>query len=379
MNIDLHKITTPCYILDEKLFRRNLREIKRVKDLAEIDIILAFKGFAMWKTFPILRQFIKKAAVSSVNEAQLAFEELGTYAHTYCPVYDAKNFDKILSYSSHITFNSLTQLKQFLPQIKQYQRKISVGIRINPEYSEIETELYNPASPTSRLGVPPSHLANKLPEGVEGLHFHALCESDSYTLEKILKVVEEKFAPLIKQARWINMGGGHLITHKNYNTQHIIDLLKRFKEKYQVEVILEPGSAFAWQTGYLVASVLDIVKNGGLKTAMLDISFTAHAPDCLEMPYKPQIIGATNQTEGKPTYRMGGNSCLAGDFIGNWSFENELKVGDKIVFDDMIHYTMVKTNMFNGVEHPTIAMWTENNTLEIFREFNYNDFKHRLS
>ena len=376
--MDYSKIPSPCYVLDEAAFRRNLELIKSVKEQAGVEIILAFKAFAMWSVFPIVREYIPHSTASSLAEARLAFEEMGSPAHTYGPAYTDKEFPAIMNCSSHITFNSLSQFERFYPQTQF--NNISCGLRINPEFSDVETDLYNPCAPGSRLGVVAGLLGNKLPEGVEGLHFHTLCESSSYDLEKTLNVVEEKFGKYFPQVKWINMGGGHLMTREGYDTDHLISLLKSFKAKYpHLHVILEPGSAFAWKTGVLVSSVIDIVENKGIKTALLDVSFACHMPDCLEMPYKPSILGATDAIPGKPTYRMGGNSCLSGDYIGDWSFEEELKIGDRIVFDDMIHYTMVKTTMFNGVSHPSIGMWTTGNEFNLIREFGYDDYKNRMS
>jgi carboxynorspermidine decarboxylase len=377
--IDYNKIQSPCYVIDEERFRKNLALIKHVSDESGAEIILAFKGFAMWGVFNILKEFISGAAASSVNEARLCFEEIGTYAHSYCPVYGEKDFSQFLKYSSHISFNSLNQYRKFSTKLKKYSKKISPGLRINPEYSEISHGLYNPCSPGSRLGVTKEDIGNNLPEGIEGLHFHVLFESDSYMLGKVLDVVERKFGHLFSRLKWINMGGGHLITRKGYDTDHLISLLKEFRERTGLHIILEPGSAFAWETGELVAQVEDIVVNSGIMTAILNVSFTAHMPDCLEMPYKPGIIGAFEPVAGKPTYRMGGNSCLSGDFIGDWSFENELKPGDIIVFRDMIHYTMVKTTTFNGVHHPSIGLWTLEDKFKLLKKFGYSDYKNRLS
>ena len=376
--IDYDKIPSPCYVLDETAFRKNLELIKSVKERAEVEIILAFKSFAMWSVFPIVREYIPYSTASSLAEARLAFEEMGSPAHTYAPVYTEKEFPQIMACSSHITFNSLTQFEKFYPQTKQHN--VSCGLRINPEYSVVETDLYNPAVPGSRLGVVADLLGDKLPDGIEGLHFHALCESSSYDLEKMLEVVERKFGKYFSQIKWLNMGGGHLMTRADYDTEHLICLLKNFKAKYpHLQVILEPGSAFAWRCGVLLSTVQDIVENRSVKTAMLDVSFACHMPDCLEMPYKPAIVGATDEVEGKPTYRMGGNSCLAGDYSGLWSFDKELNVGDRLIFEDMIHYTMVKTTMFNGVSHPSIGIWTSDNKFKLIRQFGYEDYKGRMS
>lgn len=377
-NIPFETIPSPCYVLDEKLLRRNLKILKSVKDRANVEIILAFKGFAMWGVFPVVREYIQGATASSLYEARLAYEEMKTRPHTYAPVYKEEEFDAIAGMSSHLTFNSLSQFEKFKPKLKG--NDFSVGLRVNPEYSEVSTDLYNPCAPGSRLGVLIENMPDVLPDEIEGLHFHALCESPVDDLEKTLQAFENKFSGYLKKVKWVNMGGGHLITHKDYDVEKLIALLKDFKERHEVEVILEPGAAFAWETGFLVSTVQDVVENKGIKTAMLDVSFTAHMPDCLEMPYKPKILGACHEpVVGKPTYRMGGNSCLSGDYVGDWSFDKPLQPGDTIVFNDMMHYTMVKTTMFNGINHPSIGMWTVNGELKLFRKFTYEDYRNRLS
>jgi len=378
--IDYSRIPSPCYVIEEERFRRNLALIKRVSEESGTEIILAFKGFAMWGVFPILKEYINGASASSPDEARLCFEEIGVPAHTYSPVYKAADFESILKYSSHVTFNSLAQFHKYSTILSHFLRKVSAGLRINPEYSEIGHDIYNPCSPGSRLGTTVDDLLKKgIPDGIEGLHFHVLFESDSYALEKVLEVVELKFSRFFHRLKWINMGGGHLMTRKGYDTEHLVKILKRFRERTGLHIILEPGSAYAWETGELVSTVEDIVENKGIRTAILDVSFTAHMPDCLEMPYKPKIISATDPVHGKPTYRLGGNSCLSGDFMGEWSFENELKPGDRIIFLDMIHYTMVKTTTFNGVRHPSIGIWTLDNKFRLIKEFGYGDYKNRLS
>jgi carboxynorspermidine decarboxylase len=379
MSIDYTKLPSPCYVIDEERFRKNLSLIKRVSEESGAEIILAFKGFAMWGVFPILKEYISGAAASSLDEARLCFEEIGSRAHTYSPAYNANEFETVLGYSSHITFNSLAQYFKFIEKLKKHTGKVSAGLRINPEFSEIAHGLYNPCSPGSRLGIIAEDLRDGLPDGIEGLHFHVLFESDSYALEKVLKVVETKFGKFITHLKWINMGGGHLMTRKDYDIKHLIKILREFHEKTGLHIILEPGSAFAWETGELVSTVEDIVENQKIKTAILDVSFTAHMPDCLEMPYKPKIIGATDAVSGLPTYRIGGNSCLSGDAMGDWSFEKELVAGDRIVFLDMIHYTMVKTTTFNGVHHPSIGIWTKEGKFRLIKEFGYSDYKNRLS
>ncbi|MBN2633575.1 MAG: carboxynorspermidine decarboxylase [Bacteroidales bacterium] len=365
--------------MDEERFRNNLKLIRHVADESGAEIILAFKGFAMWGVFPVLKKYIGGAAASSVHEARLCHEEIGVPAHTYSPVYKEEQFMEIMEHSSHVTFNSVGQFKKYRQLLQKYQRKISPGLRINPEFTEVSHGIYNPCSPGSRLGVPSSDLKGGLPEGIEGLHFHVLFESDSYALERVLNVVEQKFGSFFGSLKWINMGGGHLITRKGYDTRHLVELITDFRKRTGLHVILEPGSAFAWETGELVSTVEDVVENQGIKTAILDVSFTAHMPDCLEMPYKPAVMGSVEPGEGKHVYRLGGNSCLSGDVMGEWSFDHELKPGDRIVFLDMIHYTMVKTTTFNGVQHPSIVLWSGEENFRVIREFGYGDYKGRLS
>jgi carboxynorspermidine decarboxylase len=377
MPIDFSKIQTPCYVIDELLLRNNLELIKKLKEAAAIDILVSFKAFSNWGIFPIFKEYGFGASASSNNEAQLAFEELGVKAHTYSPAFEDKSIADILKYSSHISFNSINQLQKYFKIASQ--NGVSIGLRINPEFSDSPYDIYNPCKPGSRFGMTAEQLGDVVPQGVEGLHFHTLFEADSFALEKVLAVFLKKFGKFLPKLKWVNMGGGHLITKKNYDIKHLVKILTDFRNKYGVEIILEPGSAFTYQTGYLVSTILDMVENNGIKTAVLDISFTCHMPDCLEMPYKPVILGATDEMPGKPTYRMGGISCLAGDFMGNWSFDKELKPGDKIVFDDMIHYTTVKTTMFNGVNHPSIGIWSERSGFRLIKEFNYQDYKNRLS
>lgn len=378
MNFD--NVPSPCYVMEECLFRDNLSLIKRVRDRAGVNIILAFKAFSLWKAFPIVREYIPYSTASSKYEAQLAFEEMGSRAHTYSPAYTEADFPAILKYSSHVTFNSLAQAARFRPMVEANGGGVSCGLRINPEYSNVETDLYNPCAPGSRMGVTADLLGETLPEGIEGLHFHTHCESSSFDLERTLAEVERRFDPLLRQAKWLNMGGGHLMTRKDYDVEHLIALLQSFRAKYpNLEVIMEPGSAFAWQTGFLLTTVVDIVSNRGIQTAIMDASFTCHMPDCLEMPYKPVIRGAIEPQEGKPTYRIGGNSCLSGDYMGDWSFDKPLEVGDHLIFEDMIHYTIVKTTMFNGIPHPAIALWSKNEELIVYKEFAYEDYKNRMS
>ncbi len=378
--IDFLKLPSPCYVLDETLLDRNLALIDRVRRESGAEIIVALKACAMWSIFPELARHSDGATASSAAEARLVYEEFGSPAHTYAPVYTDHNIDEILRCSSHITFNSVAQFERFGQ--RALINGLSCGLRINPEYSPVETDLYNPCVAGSRLGVTAGQLAAQggLPEGIEGLHFHVLCESRPEHLRLALEAVELRFGEYLDRVKWLNMGGGHLMTHVDYDCEDLIDLLRAFKERHpNLRLILEPGSAFTWRTGYLVSTVEDIVENGGVRTAMLDVSFACHMPDCLEMPYKPAIVGARDPEPGEKGWRMGGTSCLAGDFYGDWVFDHELKVGERIVFEDMIHYTMVKTTMFNGVHHPSIVIVHRDGRVQIVREFGYEDFKTRMS
>ncbi len=378
--MDIQTIPSPCYVIEESLLRRNLTLIKDVKERAGIEIIMALKAFAMWKIFPIVREYIPYATASSVYEARLVYEELGTPAHTYSPAYTEADFPHLLKCSSHITFNSLSQFERFYPMVVADGRRVSCGLRINPEYSDVATDLYNPCAPGSRMGITSDKLPDRLPEGIEGLHFHTLCESSAQDLANTLQAVEQRFGRWLSQVRWLNMGGGHLMTRKGYDIDFLLRLLKEFKAKYpHLHLIMEPGSAFFWQTGFLRTTVVDLVKNNGIETAVIDASFTCHMPDCLEMPYKPAIRHATDAVPGKPTYRIGGCSCLSGDFMGDWSFDRPLHIGDPVIFEDMIHYTTVKTTMFNGIQHPSLAILREDGTFDMLRSFTYEDYKSRMS
>lgn len=385
-------VKTPCYVMEERLLRRNLSLIRDVATRSGAEIILAFKSFALWKSFPIFREYITHTTASSLYEARLAAEEFGSKAHTYSPAYTDEDFGQLLECSSHITFNSLSQYARFWPQVKAYNHlhpaeAVSCGLRVNPEYSEIEVELYDPCAPGSRFGILSDALSDELPEGIEGFHCHCHCESDSFALEHTLEHLEEKFGKWLPQLKWLNLGGGHLMTRKGYDTEHLIGLLRGLQERYpNLKVILEPGSAFAWQTGPLVSKVVDVVENKGIRTAILNVSFTCHMPDCLEMPYQPAVRHAETlpadyiktASPEEHVYRLGGNSCLSGDFMSCWKFDHELQVGETVIFEDMIHYTTVKTNMFNGIHHPSIALLHEDGNLEYYREFDYEDYRDRM-
>ncbi|MDR0745998.1 MAG: carboxynorspermidine decarboxylase [Mediterranea sp.] len=376
--IDFSQFPSPCYIMEEDLLRKNLSLIRSVKEQAGVEIILAFKSFAIWRSFPIFREYIEHSTASSVYEARLALEEFGSKAHTYSPAYTEEEFPEIIRCSSHITFNSLSQFHRFYSMAAK--EGISCGIRINPEYSEVETELYDPCAPGTRFGVTSDLLPDPLPKGIEGFHCHCHCESSSFELEHTLQHIEERFSCWFSRIKWLNLGGGHLMTGKDYDTDHLIALLKGLKSRYpHLRIILEPGSAFTWQTGVLTSEVVDIVESRGIKTAILNVSFTCHMPDCLEMPYQPAVRGAEMGDTGRYIYRLGGNSCLSGDYMGNWSFDHELRIGERIIFEDMIHYTMVKTTMFNGIHHPAIALWTSGGKAEIYKQFRYEDYRDRMS
>ncbi|MFN4144796.1 MAG: carboxynorspermidine decarboxylase [Runella sp.] len=385
MPVHFPQIPSPCFVLEERLLRQNLQLIKNVMDEAGCQIILALKGFSMFSAFPIVKEYLPGATASSLHEIMLINDYLGCRAHTYIPAYQDTTFEEVMQRSSHLTFNTLSQWEKFKNKVFAFnlqnpERRISCGIRVNPQYSEVETDIYNPCVPGSRLGVTRDHLGDTLPEGIEGIHFHTLCENGSDVLERTLHALEARFGDLLHQAQWLNMGGGHLMTREGYDIPKLIRLIKGIKEKYKVEVILEPGSAIAWQTGFLKSTVLDIMDSQGIEVAILDTSFAAHMPDTLEMPYKPRIRGAYQEPiEGKPTYRLGGMTCLAGDFMGDYSFDAPLEIGDSIIFEDMIHYTMVKTTTFNGVNLPSIGIWQADDTFKLIRQYGYESFKDRLS
>lgn len=377
--MDEHSLPTPFYIVYEERIRRNLELISRVSRQSGAQIIMAFKANALWKTFPIVREYCRDFTASSLNELRLGSEEMGGEAHSYCPAYTDNSIGEYLDRSTHITFNSLHQWQRFAPMFAG--RAVSPGLRVNPLCSVIDTDIYNPALPGSRFGVTADMLADAggLPDGIEGLHFHALCESTSHDLEKVLSAFEEQFGRWIDSVKWVNMGGGHLMTREGYDTDHLVSIIRAFKERHPgVHVIMEPGSAFMWRTGDLIVSVVDIVENQGVKTAIIDASFACHMPDCLEMPYKPSISSSVPVDPALPTYRLGGNSCLSGDFIGDWSFARPLRVGDRLRLEDMNHYTTVKTTMFNGIQHPALVLADREGQVHMLREFTYADYKNRM-
>lgn len=370
-------IPTPCYLIYEERLRSNLRLISDVSRRSGAKIIMAFKANAVWRTFDIIGEYCRDFTASSLNELELGNTTLGGDAHSYCPAYTDDTIEKYIAGSTHITFNSLDQARRFAP--KALAAGVSTGLRVNPQCSVIETDIYNPALPGSRFGVTADCIGACLPDYIEGLHFHALCESSSHDLEKVLKAFEDQFGHLLPQVKWVNMGGGHLMTRAGYDTEHLVKLLTEFRKRYPwLEVILEPGSAFTWRTGDLLASVVDVVENQGIKTAIIDASFACHMPDCLEMPYKPAITESVDAAEGLPSYRIGGNSCLSGDFMGDWSFTQALKQGNRLTFEDMNHYTTVKTNMFNGIAHPSIALARSDGKVEYLRQYDFSDYKSRM-
>lgn len=384
-NQNTKNIPTPYYIVYEDRLRRNMEILSDVAKRGNVKIIMAFKANALWKTFPVIKEYFTASTASSLNEMKLSLEFLGNEVHSYCPVYTEQTFPEFLSGSTHITFNSLNQFHRFYPQIKEYnlshpESPVSAGLRVNPHCSVIETDIYNPCVPGSRFGEQAENLKNGLPEGIEGLHFHALCESTSYDLEKVLDAFESEYGHLLPHIKWLNMGGGHLMTRKGYDIEHLVSLLNRLHEKYpHLQIIMEPGSAFTWQTGDLVTEVLDVVEDAGIKTAIIDASFACHMPDCLEMPYKPNILESLpdDSTEGT-SYRLGGNSCLSGDYTGDWKFKQPLKSGDRLTLLDMNHYTTVKTNMFNGIQHPSIWFAPIDGEPILLREYTYDDYRNRM-
>lgn len=375
MNID--ELSTPVYIVYEKKLRHNLDLISYVSKMSGASIIMAFKANALWKTFSIFKEYGVGFTASSLNELWLGREFLGKKAHSYCPAYTDATIDLFIRDSSHITFNSISQWERFKHKWQHVVGMPSPGLRVNPKCSVIETDIYNPSLPGSRFGVSGESIGQSLPDGIEGLHFHALCESSSFDLEKVLVAFEQQFGHLLSSVKWVNMGGGHLMTREGYDIDHLISLIQNFKRRYPwIEVFLEPGSAFTWRTGDLITTIVDVIENDGIKTAIIDASFACHMPDTLEMPYKPII---SESTEAGIPYRLGGNSCLSGDFVGDWNFDHLLKPGERLTLEDMNHYTTVKTTMFNGIQHPDIALCHANGDCEILKSFTYEDYKSRMS
>lgn len=379
MDIDFSGVPTPSYVVDERLIRKNLEILKSVIDRTDCRILLAQKAFSMFYLYPLIGRYLSGTAASSLFEARLGYEEMkGKEVHIYSPAYREEEFDEIMEICDHIIFNSFSQWVKYRDRVKNSGREIQCGLRINPEYSEIRTEIYNPCAAGSRLGVTLKNFKEEYLDGIYGLHFHTMCEQNSDVLKRTIRVVDEKFGKYIKRIKWVNFGGGHHITRPDYDIDTLVESIMFIKDKYNVEVYLEPGEAIALNAGYLVARVLDIVNNG-IDIAILDTSAACHMPDVLEMPYRPQIIGAGKPGEYPYTYRLGGVTCLAGDVIGDYSFKQPLKEGDILVFTDMAIYTMVKNNTFNGINLPSIAVYNDEEGLKVIKRFGYEDFKSRLS
>lgn len=375
----IQHLSTPCYVCEEELLEKNLKLLDRVQNEAGVKILCALKGFAMWSTFPLLSRYLHGVCASGLHEAMLGREMMDKEVHTYSPAYKEGEIDEIACISNHIVFNSFSQWEHFGARIKEVNPSVSCGLRINPEFSSAPTELYNPCAPFSRFGVTQKNMREDALEGIDGFHFHALCEQNVDALEAVLDPFETKFSHLFGQLKWINFGGGHHITRADYDVDGLIKLLKEFKGRYpHLEVYLEPGEAVGWQTGVLVASVLDVIHNG-MDIAILDTSAEAHMPDTLAMPYRPMVRGSGLAGEKKHTYRFGGNTCLSGDIIGDYSFDEPLKIGDKIIFEDQIHYTFVKNTTFNGINLPSLALLKSDGELHMVKHFGYDDYKGRLS
>lgn len=377
MKLDFNQTPSPCYIVDERLLRRNLEILDSVQQRTGAKILLALKGFSMASMLPIVGEYLAGVTCSSLHEARLGREEMGKEVHAYAPAFVDSELEELMGYCDHLVFNSFAQWQRHKERVKGHPKGIQCGLRVNPEYSEIEVALYNPCAPNSRMGITLANFKPEELEGIDGLHFHTLCELNSDALARTLPHLEEKFGPYLRQMKWLNFGGGHHITREDYDLDSLCESILYMKNKYDLEIYLEPGEAIALNTGYLVSTVLDIVDNG-MAVGILDASAACHMPDVLEMPYRPNIIGAGLPGEKPYTYRFGGNTCLSGDIIGDYSFDEPLKVGDRLVFCDMAHYTMVKNNTFNGVNLPSIASFNETDGIRVHRRFGYSDYVSRL-
>jgi carboxynorspermidine decarboxylase len=373
--IDLGEIKTPCYIVDEELLEKNLGILSEIQQKTAAKILLALKAFSMYSTFPLIKRYLHGVCASSINEARLGREEFDREVHVFAPAYKSEDIEEVIKHSDYIIFNSFNQWK--IHKESMLKNNIKCGLRVNPQYSEVEVELYDPCAENSRLGIKIDEFEGEDLSGITGLHFHVMCEQNSDTLKRVLSKFEEKFGDYIKNMEWVNFGGGHHITRDDYDRELLCELINDFKEKYDVEIYLEPGEAVALNTGILIASVVDILERD-LNIAILDTSAETHMPDVLAMPYRPEIIGAGLPDEFSYMYRLGGITCLAGDVIGDYSFPEKLKIGDKLIFRDMAIYSMVKNTTFNGINLPAIALQTKNNEIKIIKKFGYEDFKSRL-
>ncbi len=371
----LDKIPTPCYVLEEELFEQNLKLLKYVKEKSGAKILLALKGYSFYESFSLAKKYLDGCCCSGLYEARLAHEEFKKEIHTYSPAFKDDVIDEIIKLSNHITFNSFSQYLRYKDKLNP---SVSPGIRVNPGLAFSEANIYNPCAMNSRLGVTIQEFKEELLEGIEGLHFHALCEQNAGALEAVLESFEEKFGRYISRMKWVNFGGGHHITRDDYDVKKLIRIIKDFKNRYNdIEVYLEPGEAVGWQSGVLVASVVDKVHNG-IDIAILDVSAEAHMPDTIIMPYRAEVRNAAKEGEKKYTIKLGGNTCLAGDFMGNYSFDKPLEIGDKVIFEDQMHYTIVKNTTFNGVRLPSLAILRKNGNFEVVKSFDYNDYKRRI-
>lgn len=377
-DIDISSLPTPSYIVDERLLIKNLEKLKSIIDRTGCRILLAQKGFSMFYFYPLIKKYLNGTTASSLYEARLGFEEMGNETHIFNPSYREDEIDEILSMVDHIVFNSFNQWSKYKNIVKSHERDISCGLRVNPEYSSVETEIYNPTGKFSRFGVTKVNFKENELDGIDGLHFHALCEQNSDALEATLVAFEEKFGQYLHGMKWVNFGGGHHITRDDYDVEKLINCINHIKNKYNVEVYLEPGEAVALNTGFLVTEVLDTIYNE-MDILLVDTSAACHMPDVIEMPYRPFIINSGMPNEKAYTYKLGGPTCLAGDVIGDYSFDNPINIGDKLIFTDMAHYSMVKNNTFNGINLPAIAVYTEKDGVKVIRSFKYEDFRNRLS
>ena len=377
-DIDISSLPTSSYIVDERLLIKNLEKLKSIIDRTGCRILLAQKGFSMFYFYPLIKKYLNGTTASSLYEARLGFEEMGNETHIFNPSYREDEIDEILNMVDHIVFNSFNQWSKYKSLVKSRKREISCGLRVNPEYSSVETEIYNPTGKFSRFGVTKVNFKDNELDGIDGLHFHALCEQNSDALEATLVAFEEKFGEYLYDMKWVNFGGGHHITRDDYDVEKLINCINYIKNKYNVEVYLEPGEAIALNTGYLVTEVLDTIYNE-MDILLVDTSAACHMPDVIEMPYRPFIINSGMPNEKAYTYKLGGPTCLAGDIIGDYSFDNPINIGDKLIFTDMAHYSMVKNNTFNGINLPSIAVYTEKDGVKVIRSFKYEDFRNRLS